>query len=164
MVELAQLLEGYELELSEVDLKSISKELTECKGRIQSLTKSYLMSEDPSLATDAHELLSKVDGVTSRGQKQIWRLLRRLGQLLEGSETSSLENEDVWPKGPPPQQAGAAGGDLSFKWTSGGGDHRGLGGIGAGPEERGRGGPPTADNDLAMLLRSLGGAQANNSR
>jgi hypothetical protein len=37
VVELAQLVEGYELEPSEVDLTSIIKELTECKGRIQSL-------------------------------------------------------------------------------------------------------------------------------
>jgi hypothetical protein len=39
-VELVRLVDGYELEPSEVDLKSISKELTECKGRVQRLTKS----------------------------------------------------------------------------------------------------------------------------
>ncbi len=53
MVELAQLVEGYELEPSEVDLKSIGKELTECKGKVQMLTRSYLVSSDPSLAADA---------------------------------------------------------------------------------------------------------------
>lgn len=39
-MELAQVVEGYELEPFGVDLKSIRKELTECKGRVPSLTKS----------------------------------------------------------------------------------------------------------------------------
>jgi hypothetical protein len=36
-------------------------------------------------------------------------------------------------------------------------------GTRAGPEERGRGGQPAADSELAVLLRCLGGAQANNN-
>ncbi len=75
---------------------------------------------------------------------------------------SRLANEDAWPKGPPPQQSRAMGGDLSFRWRSGG-DHGGQGGTKAGPEEKGRGGLPAADNDLAMLQRSLGGAKGNES-
>jgi hypothetical protein len=90
VVELAQLVKGYELEQSEFDLKSIGKELTECKGKVQMLTRSYLVSDKSSFAVDAHELLNKVDEVTNRGQKRIQRMRRRLGVLPEGSETSTL--------------------------------------------------------------------------
>jgi site-specific recombinase XerD len=118
VVELAQLVERYELETSEVNLKSKSKELTECKRKFQWLARSYLVSDDPSLAVDAHKLLNEVDNVTNRGQRRIRRLLRRLGVLPKGSEASSLENKDVRPRGPP-QQAEAPGGDSFFRWRSG---------------------------------------------
>ncbi len=77
-------MEGYELELSEVDLRSISKELSGCKGKVQSLTRSYLVSDDPSLAADAHKLLSEVDEFTNRVQKRIQQRPWSLGMLLEG--------------------------------------------------------------------------------
>jgi hypothetical protein len=105
VVELAQLVEGYELELSRVNLKSIGKELTEFKGKVQMLTRSYLVSSDPSLVGDAHKLLNEVDEVTNRGQKCIRRLLRWLGVLPEGTEESSLENQDARPR----DQGGAGG-------------------------------------------------------
>ncbi len=143
-MELAQLLDGNEMEPSKTNLKIISKELRECMAKVQSLTKSYLASEDTSLAADAHELLGEVDEVIGRGQKRI----RRLGLLPEGSEVNSLEIEDVQPRRPTPKKAGAAGRD-SFLWRAGG-DHGGWGG------ER-QGSLPTADSDLAMLLHSLGG-------
>jgi hypothetical protein len=81
------------------------------QGKVQSLTKSYLASEDTSLAADAHELLGEVDEVIGRGQKRIWRL----GLLPEGSEVNSLEIENVQPRGTTPMKAGAAGRD-SFLW------------------------------------------------
>ncbi len=65
------------------------------------MTRSYIVSDDNSLVADAHKLLNEVDKITNRGQKCIQRLLRRLGMLLEGSETSSLENKDVGPGGTP---------------------------------------------------------------
>ncbi len=71
-------------------MKSISKEVSGCKGKVQSLTTSYLMSDDLSLAADAHKLLSEVNKVTNRGQKCIQRLLMQLGMLPEGLEESSL--------------------------------------------------------------------------
>jgi hypothetical protein len=83
--------------------------------KIKLLTKSYLTSEDHSLAANAHELLGEVDEVTSRGQKQIHRLLWRLGLLPEGSEMSSLENKDAGPNGPQPPQARAPRGEFSFR-------------------------------------------------
>jgi hypothetical protein len=46
VVELAQLVEGYELEPFEADLKSIRRELSGCRGRIQELTKSYVQVKE----------------------------------------------------------------------------------------------------------------------
>jgi hypothetical protein len=81
-VELAQLVEGNEMEPSKTNLKIISKGLRECMAKVQSLTKSYLASEDTSLAADAHELLGEVDEVIGRGQKRI----RRLGYSQKGQK------------------------------------------------------------------------------
>ncbi len=64
-------MEGYELELSEANLRSISKKLSGCRGKILSLTRSYLVSDDSSLAADTHELLNEADKVMNRGQKCI---------------------------------------------------------------------------------------------
>jgi hypothetical protein len=64
-----QLVEVFELELCETDLRSISRELFSCKAKIQSLTRSFLESDDPALAADAHKLLWEADEVMSRGQK-----------------------------------------------------------------------------------------------
>jgi transposase InsO family protein len=84
-----QLVEGYELEPFKADLKSISRELSGRRRRIQELTKSYLISDEPTLAADAHELLNEADEVVSRGQKRIRRILQRLGMVLAGSEAGS---------------------------------------------------------------------------
>jgi hypothetical protein len=48
------------------------------------------MSDNLSLAADAHKILSEVNKVTNRGQKCIQRLLMQLGMLPEGLEESSL--------------------------------------------------------------------------
>ncbi len=79
-----QLVEGYELEPFKADLKSISRELSGRRRRIQELTKSYLISDEPTLVADAHELLNEADEVVSRGQKRIRRILQRLGMVLAG--------------------------------------------------------------------------------
>ncbi len=93
VVELAQLVEGYELEPSEVDLKSISKELPGCKGKVQSFIRSYLVSDDPSLSVDTHELLTKVNEVTSFGSEaqseaaqETRRATRGLGDQQSGEQ------------------------------------------------------------------------------
>ncbi len=87
---LALLVEGYELEPSEANLRSISKKLSGCRVKIQSLTRSYLVSDDSSLAADTHEILNEADKVMNRGQKCIRMLLRRLGVLPVRSGASSL--------------------------------------------------------------------------
>jgi hypothetical protein len=106
VVELAQLMEGFELEPSEADLKSTSKEFSGCKPKIQSLTRPILALDNPALAADAHEVW-KADEIMARGQKHIRRLLQRLGVLREGSETSSLENVATRASKPLPKPSGA---------------------------------------------------------
>ncbi len=69
VVELAQLVEGFELELSEAEVRSISRELSWCKGKVQSLTRSYLVSDHPSLAAATNELTNEADKVIGRGAR-----------------------------------------------------------------------------------------------
>jgi hypothetical protein len=163
VVELAQLVEGFKLEPSEADLRSNSRELSGCKGKIQSLTRSYLVSDDPSLTADAHELINEASEVIGRGQKRIRRLLQRLGMLPEGSKASSLENEDAQASKPPLKQTEALKEVFSFRRS--GGDWGGREGeeARARTEERARENPAREEGDLVALLRCLGGPQANDS-
>jgi hypothetical protein len=48
-----------------------------------------MRSDKPSTANKAHERMQKEEEIVSRGQRWICQLLRRLGVIQEGSETSS---------------------------------------------------------------------------
>jgi hypothetical protein len=87
-----KLLEGLEFEPSETELRSIGKEQAGYKAKVHSLTRTFIASDDPAVAADAHGLLGEANKVMTRGQKSICRLLQRLGVVPEGSETSSLKN------------------------------------------------------------------------
>ncbi len=76
VVELAQLVEGFKLEPSEVELKGIGKELANSKAKAQTLTWPLIRSENPIIAGKAHELVREADEVASKGQKRIRKLLR----------------------------------------------------------------------------------------
>ncbi len=82
--ELAQLVEGFELEPEETELRSISKELNSYKARVYSLAKRLIASDDLAVAAGAHELLGEANEVMTKGQKSFRRLLRRLGVVPEG--------------------------------------------------------------------------------
>jgi hypothetical protein len=124
IVELAQLVEGFELEPSEIELRSINKELAWCKAKIHSLTRTFIASDDPAVAVDVHELLGEANEVMTRGQKCIHRLLQRLGVAPEGSETSSLKNMATGAPKPQPNPDGAPEEFFSFRWGPGGGHGR----------------------------------------
>jgi hypothetical protein len=79
VVELAHLVEEFELEPSEVELKDNGRELTGFKAKIQSLAQSLMTLDNPAIAREAHELAREVNEVISRGQRRIRKLLRRLG-------------------------------------------------------------------------------------
>ncbi len=100
------------------------------------------------------------DEVASRGRKQICKLLRRLGVIQEGSETSSAGTSVVAAQAP---RAGTTKGDrdLIFMKKIGGEDLRQQGRSGPGirrDEEQ-----ASPGGELATLLRDLGGAQANDA-
>jgi hypothetical protein len=71
--ELAQLVEGFELKPSKTELRGISKEMTSFKARVHSLAKTLITSDDPAVATVAHELLGEANKVMTRGQKRVCR-------------------------------------------------------------------------------------------
>ncbi len=73
------------------------------------------MLDDPSLAADIHELLSKANEVMSRDQKPIRRLLQWLDVMPEDSEASSLKNLDVGASKPPPKPVGTPEEFFSFR-------------------------------------------------
>jgi hypothetical protein len=73
--ELAQLVEGLELEPSKAELRSISKELTSYKTRVHSLAKTLIASDDAAVAAEAHELLGEASEVMATDQKRVPRLL-----------------------------------------------------------------------------------------
>jgi hypothetical protein len=57
--ELAQLVEGFELEPSEVELREISRELHEEKGRAQVIPQLLLRSENPLTVVKAFGMVQK---------------------------------------------------------------------------------------------------------
>jgi hypothetical protein len=56
VVELAQLVEGFELEPLETDLKGIGRELASSRARVQTLTQPLMRSNNQTMAREAHEM------------------------------------------------------------------------------------------------------------
>jgi hypothetical protein len=56
MAELAQLVEEFELEPSEVELKDIGREFIGFRANIQSLAQSLVKSDTPTTAWEAHKM------------------------------------------------------------------------------------------------------------
>ncbi len=54
-------------------------------------TSISMASDNPAIAREAHELLGEANDVIMRGQRQIRKLLRRLGMIQEGLEVSSIK-------------------------------------------------------------------------
>ncbi len=82
------------------------------------MTRLFLVFDDPSLAADIHELLSKANEVTSRDQKCNRRFLWWLDVVPEDSKASSLKNLDIRASKPPPKPAGTPEELFSFRWES----------------------------------------------
>ncbi len=53
------MVEGFELEHSEMELRDISKELAKFKFKIQSLARLLMASDNPAMAGEAHELAGR---------------------------------------------------------------------------------------------------------
>jgi hypothetical protein len=65
---LAQLVESFELELFEVELRGINKELDNSKGKAQTLARPCMRSENPAIAGKVHELALEADEVVLRAE------------------------------------------------------------------------------------------------
>jgi hypothetical protein len=63
-MELVQAVEGLMLEPSKAGLTSLGQELIKIRGKGQVL----ILNQGPSLAAEAHELITKVEEVISKGQ------------------------------------------------------------------------------------------------
>ncbi len=129
---LAQLVGGLELEPSETELRSISKEMTSFKTRVHSSQNAYRIRQPgcgdkctraPSRGQRSHDKRSEVSS----------QLLRCLGVVQEGSEAISMETPtaEAWRL----RQLRPGDSAFSFKWGSGG-DYRGC--EGEEPQTRGR--------------------------
>ncbi len=57
-------------------------------ARVQSLTQSLLKSHGLAVARETHEVAREAGEITSRGQRRIRKLLRRLDRIQEGSEAT----------------------------------------------------------------------------
>jgi hypothetical protein len=58
--ELAQLIESFEMEPSEAELKNISKEMQGNKGRAKKTAKAFLSSDNPLIADKAFRVIWEV--------------------------------------------------------------------------------------------------------
>ncbi len=142
------------MEPSEAELREITKELRGMKSKAQSMAHPLIRSENPAIANQAFEIMQGVEKISSN-QKRICKLLRRLRVNQEGSETSGVKTPVATARITHTGRA-EGGQDFSFRSKSG---KRGPG-LCAGGDQR----MPQLDNrGLAMLLKNLEEAQANDS-
>jgi hypothetical protein len=59
--ELAQLVEGFELEPTEVELREISKELASSKSKVQAIAQPLMRSENLTSASKAHKIMLGIE-------------------------------------------------------------------------------------------------------
>ncbi len=68
VADLMQALEKLEAEPKEANLRDIGQELNKVKGSVQSLGQALMLSQDPTLAANAHELVTKAEeAIRQRG-------------------------------------------------------------------------------------------------
>jgi hypothetical protein len=156
VAELMQGVEKLEAEPSESNLRDLAWELAEVKGSIQSLGRSLMLSQDPTIAGSAHELLVEAGEVICSGQQRVKTTLRRIGATSDVSDAGSVAVGTAGVSQPLPARASRPIRGLSspFRWRSE--QARGC------MEDAGRasGGQ---ESKLATLILCINGAQANDS-
>ncbi len=117
------------------------------RKELMSLGRVLIMSQDPSLAAEAHDLAGEAEDAVRAGQQKVKAALRRVGASSDLSETGSMDL-------PLPRRGRVAGGQL------GGQNVR----IAAPPSGRPLMGPLNGPGgEVADLVRCLAGVQANDS-
>jgi hypothetical protein len=79
MAKLPQLLEGFNMEPSEVELREITRDLQNKKSKSQKIVQPLLSSKDPLSAEKAFEVMREIKEASRQGQSRICKLLWRLG-------------------------------------------------------------------------------------
>jgi hypothetical protein len=129
-------------EPEEGGLRNLGRKLGIVKKKLRALSRELIVSQPPALAAEAHELASKAEEAIRAGQKAIKVALRGLGAASDISEAGSLDIA------PPPRRPTM--GNLTVPPPF----------LQAGPS---RTTSPEVGNKVAILVRSLAGAQDNDS-
>jgi hypothetical protein len=130
-------------EPEEGGLRDLGRKLGIVKKELMALSRELMVSQPPALAAEAHKLASKAEEAIRAGQKAIKVVLRGLGAASDISEAGSL---DIAPL---PQRPTMGNLTVPPPFTR------------AGPS---RTTSPEVGNVVAILVCSLVGAQANDSR
>jgi hypothetical protein len=131
----------------EEGLRDLGHKLGAARKELLSLGRVLIMSQDLSLAAEAHDLAEKAEEAIRIGQQEVKAALRRLGVALDLSETGSLDLP-LPPRG------------VAVRGPAGGQNVRATGP----PPDRPQMGPLTGPGgEVADLVRCLAGAQANDS-
>jgi hypothetical protein len=73
----------------EAGLRALGRKLSRVNGDLLSLGRALMLSQDLSLAAEAHELVGEAEEAIRAGQQKVKAALRGIGAALDISETGS---------------------------------------------------------------------------
>jgi hypothetical protein len=77
-------------------LRVLGRRWSEARNELMSLGRVLMMSQDPSLAAEAHELAQEAEDAVWTGQQKVKATLRRLRTASDLSETGSMDLPLPW--------------------------------------------------------------------
>jgi hypothetical protein len=78
-------------EPEEAGLRALGRKLSQVKGDLLLLGRALMLSQDPSLAAEAHELVKEAEEAIRAGQQKMGAPLRGIGAVSDISETGSVD-------------------------------------------------------------------------
>jgi hypothetical protein len=78
-------------EPNEDNLRLLGQDLNKARGSLMSLGRTLMLSQDPTLAASAHELVAEAEEALRVGQQRVRAALKRIGAT---SDISEIESED----------------------------------------------------------------------
>ncbi len=72
-------------------LRPLGRELSKAKRELMLLGRVLMMSQDSSLAANAHEMTSEAEDAIRTGQQRVRAALRRIGAASDIAETGSMD-------------------------------------------------------------------------
>jgi hypothetical protein len=85
--------------LEEEGLRDLGRKLGAARKELMSLGRVLMMSQDPALVAEAHDLAGEAEEAIRAGQQKVKAALRRLGVASDMSETGSMDLP-LPPRGP----------------------------------------------------------------